>query len=57
MANLLIFIHKGGIYKLLYSPDFKKVLISLVTLVGKRASDMQGSTLQSLKSLKPFELT
>ena len=57
MANLLIFIHNGGIYKLLYSPDFKKVLISLVALVGKRASDMQGSTLQSLKSLKPFELT
>ena len=27
MANLLIFIHNGGIQKLLYGPDLKMVLI------------------------------
>ena len=33
MANLLIFIHNGGIWKLLYSPDLKMVLILLDTKV------------------------
>ena len=33
VANLLIFIHNGGIKKLLYSPDLKMILIFLVTNV------------------------
>ena len=38
MANLLIFIHNGGIWKLLYSPDLKKVLILLVTKVFQKGT-------------------
>ena len=38
MANLLIFIHNGGIWKLLYSPDLKMVLILLVTKVFQKGT-------------------
>ena len=38
MANLFIFIHNGGIEKLLYSPHLKMVLSFLVTKVFQKGT-------------------
>ena len=38
MANLFIFIHNGGISKLLYSPHLKMVLFFLVTKVSQKGT-------------------
>ena len=45
MANLLIFIHNGGINeKVLYSPDFKMVLIFLVMKLFQKGTMFNWAT-------------
>ena len=47
MAHLLIFIHNGGINKkVLYSPDFKMVLIFLVTKLFQKGTMFNWVTVQ-----------
>ena len=49
LANLLVFIHNGGINeKVLYNPDFKMVFIFLVTKIFPKGYNVQLSNYLTL---------